>query len=117
MEIIEKPWGREKIVELNDKYCMKILEINAGKRLSLQYHKIKRETMYCLYGIGELEVYALDGAQKVFSMLPGRFFTISPGQVHRIIAGKHSNLVVMEASTPEMDDVIRVQDDYGRTED
>lgn len=116
MEIIEKPWGREKILELNDKYCLKILEVDAGKSLSLQFHKLKKETMYCIYGFGELLAYKIDGEKRSICMMPGRFFTIEPGVIHRLIAGKNSVLSVIEASSPEVSDIVRIEDDYGRVE-
>jgi len=113
MKLVNKPWGRERILEANDKYAMKILEVDPGQRLSIQYHEKKRETMYCLYGFGTLYLTNDDGVRQV-SMLPGRYVTIEPGTIHRLEAGESSPLAVMEASSPELDDVVRLEDDYDR---
>jgi mannose-6-phosphate isomerase-like protein (cupin superfamily) len=113
MEIIEKPWGREKILERNDNYVLKILEVDAGKRLSLQYHEIKIETMYCLYGMGTLEMVR-DGVEFSKTLMPGRWMTIKPWEQHRLCAGKNSPIAVLEASSPELYDIVRLEDDHGR---
>jgi len=115
MEIIEKPWGREKILEENDKYIMKIIEVDPGKRLSLQYHEVKLETMYCLYGQGELEMVR-DGMEFSKTLMPGRHMTIRPWEQHRLCAGPNGPVAILEVSSPERYDVVRLQDDYGREE-
>lgn len=112
-EIIPKPWGRERILEANDKFALKILEVDVGKRLSLQYHEVKVETMYCLYGHGTLSI-TKDGVERKVSLLPGRYATIYPFEVHRLEASATSPLIVMESSSPELGDVVRLEDDYGR---
>lgn len=112
-EIVTKHWGRERILEANDKYALKILEVDAGKRLSLQYHEAKVETMYCLYGAGTLYIQK-DGVKRRISLLPGRYITILPLEIHRLEASATSPLIVMESSSPELTDVVRLQDDYGR---
>ena len=112
-EIIPKPWGRERILEANDKYALKILEVDPGKRLSLQYHEVKYETMYCMYGHGTLTIQK-DGVERKISLLPGRYVTIFPFEIHRLEAAETSPLMVMEASSPELGDVVRLEDDYGR---
>lgn len=112
--IINKPWGREKIIEHNKKYALKILEVDPGKRLSLQYHKEKHETMYCLYGRGILYLTTPDSMEESIYMSPGKYITIKPGDIHRLEAAKNSPLVIMEASSPELDDVVRIEDDYDR---
>lgn len=112
-QIVIKPWGRERILVVNDKYALKILEVDAGHRLSLQYHERKCETMYCLYGYGKLFISA-DGFDRELDMLPGRYITILPEQVHRLEAGEHSPVIILEASSPELNDVVRLEDDYKR---
>lgn len=113
MKIDIRPWGRERIIEANDKYAFKILEVDPGQRLSLQYHERKTETMYCLYGCGTLYLEKA-GQKREMTLLPGRFVTIEPGTVHRLEAYADSTVVVMEASSPELDDVVRIEDDYNR---
>ncbi|MCV0439772.1 MAG: cupin domain-containing protein [Hydrogenophaga sp.] len=111
--IVLKPWGRERIIEANDQYAFKILEVDPGQRLSLQYHEKKRETMYCVYGCGTL--FLTDGDNhREMTLLPGRHVTIEPGTVHRLVASETSPVMVMEASSPELDDVVRLEDDYSR---
>jgi len=111
MQKINKPWGYEIIFAHTIKYVGKILHINKGERLSLQYHKIKDETIYLQGGEIILEIH--QGA-KIYSInLPvGASFHIPPDTVHRIIAVEDSD--VLETSTPELDDVVRLQDSYGR---
>lgn len=114
-EIVDKPWGRERILEVNSGYCVKILEVDPGQRLSLQYHVYKRETMYCLYGTGTLELHdPTTGMKGRMTLLPGRYYTIEPGMIHRLYTAPTSPVAVLEASTPELDDVERLEDDYGR---
>jgi len=114
MRIVSKPWGREKILEENDSYVVKILEVNAGERLSLQYHEEKLETMVCAYGAGALDIVHPDGREDTLSLWAGRFITIKPGTIHRLRASQTSPVAVVEASTTELDDVVRLEDDYGR---
>lgn len=111
--IVPKPWGRERIIEYNEKYALKILEVDAGQRLSLQYHGVKHETMYCLYGTGRLFFIDETGEHEI-TMMPGRYAVIKPGTVHRLSASITSPVIVIEASSPELDDVIRIEDDCNR---
>ena len=112
MQIIEKPWGREEVIEINEHYMMKKLTMRKDHRCSLQYHNIKRETIFVLTGL--LRIYygpsqeALEN--RVFG--PGETITIIPGVIHRMEAVEDS--VYLEASTPEMEDVVRLVDDYRR---
>jgi len=108
MKIVEKPWGHEEWLVVNDHYVMKKLVVNPGQKLSLQYHERKMETMYCVKGTGQLQ---MEG--KFIPMLAGVFYTINPGEIHRLVAGKHK-LVIIECSTPELEDVVRLEDDYFR---
>ncbi len=108
METINKPWGKEEILFVHDKYMVKKLYMNPNERCSLQYHAEKTETVYVLSG---LLLFDLGG--KITSMKPGEFCTIMPGQMHRMEGGP-DGATYLESSTPELDDVIRVKDDYGR---
>ena len=112
MQVIEKPWGREEVIEINDRYMMKKLTMWAGHRCSLQYHNIKQETIYVLSG--QLRIYSGPSQDKLDSRVygPGDAITLSPRVVHRMEAVEDSTY--LEASTPEMDDVVRLQDDYKR---
>ena len=109
---VEKPWGYELIWAETDRYVGKILHVNAGESLSLQYHVKKEETLYLLSGEVELTLRWQD-EEQVKRMLPGMIFHIYPGLVHRIAAIQDSD--VLEASTTELDDVVRLEDRYGRT--
>jgi len=110
--ITKKPWGQEEILEQNDKYVLKRITMNKGCKCSLQYHKKKRETIYILSG--KLSLYrGWSAAQNVVSeMYPGTFRTIENGLTHRMEGIEDT--VYLEASTPELDDVIRLEDDYNR---
>lgn len=108
---IDKPWGHEIRWAINEKYLGKILHINAGSRLSLQYHEQKDETIYVMEGTA---VIHLDGKTHILSC--GDSLRIQPGQIHRFSAPEEGCVKLIEVSTPEIEDVIRVEDDYGRTE-
>jgi len=112
MKIIEKPWGKEEVIDINDRYMMKKLTMRKGYRCSLQYHKVKRETIYMLKG--RLRIYYGLSQEKLESRIfcSGETITILPGVVHRMEGVEDS--VYLEASTPEMDDVVRLVDDYHR---
>ena len=104
---VSKPWGYEIWLALNDKYCFKQLVIHKGHRFSLQYHKIKRETIFIESGQANVTI---DGG--LIQCNPGDVLDITPGMEHRIEAV--TDLVLYEASTPEVNDVVRIGDDYGR---
>ena len=106
---IEKPWGYEFIWAKTDKYVGKILHINAGHKLSLQYHEVKDETI--MVKSGKLDFH-YDGHH--FTLHEGESFHIKPGKIHRMSANDH-DVEVIEVSTPELDDVVRLSDAYGRT--
>ncbi len=106
-EIVEKPWGQEVIIDANDKYAFKMIYVNAGERLSLQYHVKKKETMFFVSGTGLLQL-----GDHTFSVMPGSIYTIEPNLRHRVIAS--SSLVFFEASTSELNDVVRLLDIYDR---
>ena len=114
-EVILKPWGWEKIWAHTDKYVGKILHINPGHRLSLQYHEVKDETIHVLSGI--LKVYSTK-LQIEHTMSEGMSWHITPGQIHRFEAPEGGEpVVLLEVSTPELDDVVRLKDDYNRVDD
>jgi len=108
MQVVEKPWGKEEILAVQDQYVVKRLHMFRGRRCSLQYHKRKTETVYVLSGVLLLH---LDG--QVITMQPGDFRTIMPGEIHRMEGGEE-DAIYLESSTTELDDVVRVEDDYGR---
>lgn len=107
VKVVPKPWGREVWLELNDKYCYKRLYVNAGHRTSLQYHHKKKETNYIISGEAIVQL-----GDEVRTMKADDFFTVEPGVLHRITAV--TDIVLQETSTPEVDDVVRVEDDTNR---
>jgi len=109
MRRVEKPWGHEIIWAETDKYVGKLLHINAGHRLSKQYHEVKEETVYVIKGI----LYNYDENDNIQKFTPGQNFHVSPGQVHRFGANE-SSVEIVEVSTPHLDDVVRLADDYKR---
>lgn len=109
---VEKPWGREEIWAKTDKYVGKRLFVNADCRLSRQMHVKKTETFMLMSGHVIVEVGAADDMMfKVLSQ-PGAFFHCPAGTIHRICALTDS--VLVEVSTPELDDIVRFEDDYAR---
>jgi mannose-6-phosphate isomerase len=112
-ERVEKPWGYELIWALTEQYAGKLLFVNAGHQLSLQFHKQKDESWYVLEGRAELEfARAGEKATSTEVVTPGAAFRIAPGTIHRIRALEDT--LVLEVSTPHLDDVIRLEDGYGR---
>lgn len=111
-DVVPKPWGHELIWAKTDRYVGKILHVRAGESLSLQYHRVKDETIMVLSGRLSFVHYA-DGEQpKMRELAPGEPFHIAPGLRHRMIAIEDTQ--VLEVSTPELDDVVRLEDRYGR---
>ena len=132
---ILKPWGSELWIAdgTTTPYALKRIKFLAGNRTSLQVHKFKHETNYVLSGIGKLyishspfdiesflhngmtteEVNEYESKMAGFDVTPGSIMEVRPGYVHRVVA--FSDLEFMEVSTTELDDVIRLQDDSGRT--
>ncbi len=112
---VDKPWGHELIWARTDRYVGKILHIRAGEALSLQYHRQKDETIMVLSGRMEL-VHFADGEPPRSTILePRQPFHIPPGLRHRMIALEDTDVV--ETSTTELDDVVRLEDRYGRAAD
>jgi mannose-6-phosphate isomerase-like protein (cupin superfamily) len=109
---VPKPWGYELIFAKTDRYVGKILHINRGESLSLQYHEIKEETLYVLDGELRLTVEH-DGDRRELMLRKGEAFHIPPLMIHRMEALADTD--VAEVSTPELDDVVRLDDRYGRT--
>jgi mannose-6-phosphate isomerase len=111
---VEKPWGYEIVFAHTERYVGKLLFIRKGEQLSLQFHKEKDETIYVHEGRIELEIGEPGGTLDVEVVGPGHAFRLTPGTVHRWRALEDS--VVLEASTPELDDVVRLEDRYGRAD-
>ena len=110
---VEKPWGYELHWAKTDRYVGKVIHINKGQALSLQYHNIKDETIYLWSGklLFEIEI---DGVLTKREMQPGDAVHVTPKTVHRMTAIEDAD--VFEASTPELHDVVRLEDRYGRTD-
>jgi mannose-6-phosphate isomerase len=108
---VPKPWGYEIHWAHTDRYVGKVLHVKAGHQLSLQYHNVKDETVYLHTGVllYELEV---DGVLTKREMRPGDAVRVTPKTVHRMTAIEDCD--VLEVSTPEIDDVVRLEDKYGR---
>jgi len=111
MRIVQKPWGHEQIWAETDKYLGKILYVKQGHRLSRQYHNVKRETIMVLSGTLRLELGA--AGENVIMMASESSYEILPGTIHRFCAVS-DDVSILEVSTPEIDDVIRLSDDYIR---
>lgn len=107
----EKPWGYELLWAFTGQYAAKFLHVNENHALSLQKHEYKHETMCVISGLVQLEIQ-VEGRSSVVILSPGESFHIPAGTVHRLSAIVDSDVV--ETSTPELDDVVRLADDYGR---
>ena len=111
-KIVQKPWGKELWIELNEKYCYKQIHINAGTRTSFQYHEQKLETNFIAAGKAEIWLENDEGVVEKTVMHAGEYFTVHPPRKHRVVA--ITDIILMEVSTPEVDDVIRLEDDASR---
>ena len=112
---VDKPWGHELIFAVTDRYAGKLLVVNAGESLSLQFHKVKDEAWYVLEGRAELELGAAgEGVLNTEVVAAGASFHFPPGTVHRLRAIEETT--ILEVSTPELEDVVRLEDRYGRAE-
>ena len=109
---VDKPWGHELIWAETDDYIGKILHVRAGEALSLQYHRKKDETLHLLKGRIRFWVGELGSEPGEVQLETGQSFRIRPGTVHRIEALDDS--AILEASTAELGDVVRIEDRYGR---
>ena len=112
MRRVDKPWGYELVWAEADRYVGKFLHVRAGGRLSLQYHRVKDETMLLQSGQIELLLEQDDGSLASGPLQAGVPVRIRPGRRHRLTA--ITDAVVLEVSTPELDDVVRIADDHGR---
>ncbi|MCB9761969.1 MAG: cupin [Alphaproteobacteria bacterium] len=112
MRRVEKPWGHEEVWAETDRYVGKVLFIRRGFRLSLQHHEVKDEHVRVARGAMLLELEDSQGQLVAQEMHPGDQRHIPPGRRHRMTA--ISDCEVFEVSTPELDDVVRHEDDYGR---
>ena len=111
-EIVEKPWGHENRWAITDRYLGKILYINPGHKLSRQYHETKDESIYVLKGTLILELGQSPDNKKII-LSSGASWRIEPGTIHRFIAPS-GGCTLIEVSTPEIEDVVRIEDDYNR---
>jgi mannose-6-phosphate isomerase len=109
---VDKPWGYELIFAHTDRYVEKILHVNPGQALSLQYHEVKDETLYLSAGEVELQVEE-NGGLITRTLRGGESYRIVPFTRHRMTAGV-GGCDIIEVSTPELDDVVRGEDRYGR---
>ena len=110
---MEKPWGYELRWGITDRYAGKVLHINNGEALSLQYHEHKDEFLYVVKGAVEMELGGPDGTLSKHRMAAGDTLHIVPGTRHRLTAVEDTD--IFEVSTPEIEDVVRLDDRYGRT--
>lgn len=108
---VPKPWGHELIFAKTARYVGKILHIKQGETLSLQYHNVKEETLFVICGELKLTIES-DGDRRVLPLREGESFHIPPRLIHRMEAVIDTD--VAEVSTPELDDVVRLEDRYGR---
>jgi mannose-6-phosphate isomerase len=109
---VPKPWGSEQIWALTERYCGKVIRISAGKRLSLQRHERKEESLIVMRGTLRLHLEDDEGVVRVLELGPGESAHVDTHRIHRFEAATDVELV--EVSTPEIDDVERLEDDFGR---
>jgi mannose-6-phosphate isomerase len=112
MKRVDKPWGHEIIWAVTDRYVGKVLHVKKGEKLSLQYHRQKDETVMVWQGRILFEHFAEGQAPQTTEMGPGQAFHVTPGLRHRMIAIEDTD--IFEVSTTELDDVVRLEDAYGR---
>ncbi len=108
---VPKPWGHETIWARTDDYVGKILHIKAGEALSVQYHNVKDETVYLLSGNLIYRIWEHDTPRNV-DLKIGEAYRITPGTIHQMEAVTDCD--ILEVSTPQLDDVVRLKDRYGR---
>ena len=108
---VDKPWGYELRWATTDRYVGKVIHVDSGHALSLQYHNVKDETILLWTGKIQFEIEE-NGKRVTREMTPGDRVHITPGTVHRMTAVEDSD--IFEVSTPELDDVVRLEDRYGR---
>jgi mannose-6-phosphate isomerase-like protein (cupin superfamily) len=108
----EKPWGGEELLAHTDRYALKRIHVKQGSRPSLQYHVRKSESLYLLSGRLRIEIGDSKDSLVASEMRSGEIVDVPAGKLHRVSALENS--VIIEVSTPELDDVVRVEDDYDR---
>ena len=111
-KIVAKPWGSERIVAANGRYAGKLISIRDGETLSFQYHRVKEETIHVLAGVLGMET-EYGGERVLLSLGPGETFHVTPETRHRMFAND-GDVLIVEVSSPELDDVVRLEDRYGR---
>ena len=111
-EQVPKPWGYETIWARTERYVGKILHVRAGEALSLQFHRVKEETILVLSGALDIEVGGAEDERRTVRLGPGEGWHLPPGTRHRFTA--LADTEVLEVSTPELDDLVRLEDRYGR---
>jgi mannose-6-phosphate isomerase len=109
---VAKPWGYEVRWAVTDRYLGKLIHINRGEQLSLQYHVQKDESILIMSGVLDLVLEDERGEVRTHRMSPGMTARVRPGRRHRFVAVEDCDLV--EVSSPEIDDVVRLEDSYGR---
>jgi mannose-6-phosphate isomerase-like protein (cupin superfamily) len=109
---VEKPWGWELVWAEADAYVGKLLFVRAGQALSLQYHEVKDEAWLVQEGWASLELGEVGGELETIEIVPGDALRYRPGTVHRLTAIEDT--LIVEVSTPHLDDVVRLEDRYGR---
>jgi mannose-6-phosphate isomerase len=111
---VDKPWGHEIWWARTERYVGKLLHVKKGESLSLQYHNVKDETILIQSGrlLFETRSAGEEGELRKVEMVPGDVFHITPGTLHRMTGLEDTDIV--EVSTPELDDVVRLEDRYGR---
>ena len=109
---VDKPWGHELIWAETDRYVGKLLVIETGKRLSLQRHEVKDESILVVSGRLRLWLEDDEGVVQTVELGPGAARHVATGRIHRYEAIERCEIV--EVSTPELDDVVRLEDDFGR---
>jgi mannose-6-phosphate isomerase len=110
---IDKPWGYELVIAKSQHYVGKVIVIHKGHKLSLQYHREKEETFFLSRGLMQLVHEVADSSLSESTMRPGDSFHIPPGAIHRMVALEDCE--VFEVSTPQLQDVVRLEDSYGRS--
>jgi NDP-sugar pyrophosphorylase family protein/quercetin dioxygenase-like cupin family protein len=113
-KVVHKPWGKEEWLALNQFYCYKRIYINAGYKTSYQYHEFKHETNYIISGTAEVWLENDEGIVEKKIMVAGDFFDVVPPKKHRVIA--ISDIILQEVSTPHVDDVFRINDEFNRSD-
>ncbi len=112
---VEKPWGYELVWAHTGRYCGKLLFVREGESLSLQYHERKDESWYVESGRARLEVGEVGAGRRSIEIGAGDAFHFPPRTVHRVTAVEDT--LILEVSTPELEDVVRLEDRYGRAGD